>query len=155
IFIEQLESVLQGSQASIRHSAIPTVSLGFIGLYVSSITRFADKYILFFCLLFSCEQVNFLLTILFRLLCSQFCKASVEPMGEESDHVHIIALSDALGVPIRVVYLDRSSCDPGAPTVNHHDFMPNESSASNVCLLPRPRVTLLYRPGHYDILYPK
>ncbi|OMO88776.1 Peptidase C65, otubain, partial [Corchorus capsularis] len=41
----------------------------------------------------------------------QFCKSSVEPMGEENGHVHITTLSDALGVPIRVVYLDRSSCD--------------------------------------------
>ncbi|KAI3511220.1 hypothetical protein L1887_18367 [Cichorium endivia] len=51
----------------------------------------------------------------------QFCKTSVEPMGEESDHVHITAISDALGVPIRVVYLDRSSCDTGGVSVNHHD----------------------------------
>ncbi|CAI0381456.1 unnamed protein product [Linum tenue] len=55
---------------------------------------------------------------------SFFYKSSVEPMGEESDHVHIIALLDALGVPIRVVYLDRSSCDTGEVAVNHHDFVP-------------------------------
>jgi len=59
----------------------------------------------------------------------QFCKTSVEPMGEESDHVHITALSDALGAPIRVVYLDRSSCDVGKTEVNHHDFI------SSNCLL--------------------
>lgn len=28
----------------------------------------------------------------------QFCRRCVEPMGEESDHVHIVALSDALQV---------------------------------------------------------
>lgn len=99
-------------------------------------------------------------------------------MGEESDHVHITALSDALGVPIRVVYLDRSSCDAGGVSVNHHDFIPNPSSGD----LPlgtataaggvggsettatggdgesetiKPFINLLYRPGHYDILYPK
>lgn len=107
-------------------------------------------------------------------------------MGEESDHVHITALSDALGVAIRVVYLDRSSCDAGTPTVNHHDFIPSMSllnpspgqgdgpttavtgnSDPSVAppdkvvvttsenSLPTPIVTLLYRPGHYDILYPK
>lgn len=79
----------------------------------------------------------------------QFCKSSVEPMGEESDHVHITALSDALGVAIRVVYLDRSSCDSGGElTVNHHDFVPTLSSPPHT-----PFITLLYRPGHYDILY--
>nr|KJB31599.1 hypothetical protein B456_005G197000 [Gossypium raimondii] len=89
----------------------------------------------------------------------QFCKSSVEPMGEESDHVHITALSDALGVPIRVVYLDRSSCDIGGVSVNHHDFLPTSGDKSNAkggSTVPvKPFITLLYRPGHYDILYPK
>lgn len=79
-------------------------------------------------------------------------------MGEESDHVHITALSDALGVPIRVVYLDRSSCDTGGVSVNHHDFMPvagDLPSASCSSIKNFPFITLLYRPGHYDILYPK
>lgn len=77
-------------------------------------------------------------------------------MGEESDHVHITALSDALGVPIRVVYLDRSSCDTGGVSVNHHDFIPNTNNLSNsTSCSSRPYITLLYRPGHYDILYPK
>lgn len=79
-------------------------------------------------------------------------------MGEESDHVHITALSDALGIPIRVVYLDRSSCDTGGVSVNHHDFMPlagDLPSASCNAQKSIPFITLLYRPGHYDILYPK
>jgi len=91
----------------------------------------------------------------------QFCKSSVEPMGEESDHVHIIALSDALGVPIRVMYLDRSSCDTGNLSVNHHDFIPAANSSEGDAAMglnpadEKPYITLLYRPGHYDILYPK
>ena len=60
-------------------------------------------------------------------------------MGKESDHIHIIALSSALGVPIRVEYMDRGS--------NHsiiaHDF-PEGS---------QPKIFLLYKPGHYDVLY--
>lgn len=79
-------------------------------------------------------------------------------MGEESDHVHITALSDALGVPIRVVYLDRSSCDSGGVSVNHHDFIPTVdelTNASGISETISPIITLLYRPGHYDILYPK
>lgn len=103
----------------------------------------------------------------------------MEPMGEESEHVHIIALCDALGVPIRVVYLDaRSSGDPKNPNApNIHDFFPYDqenvenngstsTDAANVSTdlskqespapqeNPVPFVTLLYRPGHYDILYP-
>lgn len=78
-------------------------------------------------------------------------------MGEESDHVHITALSDALGVPIRVVYLDRSSCDTGGVSVNHHDFIPADSNLPNASGSKTfsPFITLLYRPGHYDILYQK
>ena len=76
-------------------------------------------------------------------------------MGEESDHVHIIALSDALGVPVRVVYLDRSSCENGSVNVNHHDFVPSAlSSVGGDGSEINPYITLLYRPGHYDILYP-
>jgi ubiquitin thioesterase protein OTUB1 len=80
----------------------------------------------------------------------QFCRSSVEPMGEESDHVHISALSDALGVPVRVVYLDQSGDINEKPvTVNHHDFIPADRPGVD------PYVVLLYRPGHYDILYRK
>lgn len=53
-------------------------------------------------------------------------------------------------VPIRVVYLDRSlapgggSGSPGDVHVDEHDFIPEG------CPPPaRPRVHLLYRPGHY------
>ena len=80
-------------------------------------------------------------------------------MGEESDHVHIIALSDALGVPIRVVYLDRSTYDIDHVIVNHHDFIPSAgdlpSAGGGSSETTKPIVTLLYRPGHYDILYLK
>ena len=60
-------------------------------------------------------------------------------MGKESDHIHIIALTSALGVGVRVEYMDRGEGDK----CNHHDF-PEDS---------QPSVILLYRPGHYDILY--
>ena len=60
-------------------------------------------------------------------------------MGKESDHIQIIGLTSALGVPVRVEYMDRGEGDQ----CNHHHF-PEDSN---------PVVTLLYRPGHYDILY--
>ncbi|GJP81164.1 hypothetical protein CLOP_g11332 [Closterium sp. NIES-67] len=65
-------------------------------------------------------------------------------MGEKSDHVHITAITDALAIPIRIVYLDRS-----AGQANFHEFLPEESVRAT------PAMTLLYRPRHYDILYPK
>ena len=77
--------------------------------------------------------------------------SAVVVMGEESDHIHIVALSDALGVPLRVMYLDGSpagfdgAVDAEAGTVPHHDFVPEGCSKE-------PLFTLLYRPGHYDIL---
>nr|CAG4646454.1 EOG090X0AE1 [Macrothrix elegans] len=68
----------------------------------------------------------------------EFCQQEVEPMYRESDHIHAIALSSYLNVGIRVVYLDRGDSSPPA-----HDF-------PDGCT---PSVNLLYRPGHYDILY--
>lgn len=62
-------------------------------------------------------------------------------MSRESDNIHIIALTDATGVCIRIEHLDRSGDDF---IVNHHDF-PDDGRD--------PMITLLYKPGHYDILY--
>ncbi|XP_072887497.1 ubiquitin thioesterase OTUB1b [Hemitrygon akajei] len=69
----------------------------------------------------------------------EFCQQEVEPMAKESDHIHIIALAQALDTSIRVEYMDRGEGN----STNQHIF-PEGSE---------PRVFLLYRPGHYDILY--
>lgn len=66
-------------------------------------------------------------------LCTQ-----VEPLEREVEQVQVIALSSALKAGVRVVHLDRS----GGP-LNHHDFPDGEA----------PAVHLLYRPGHYDLIY--
>ena len=76
-----------------------------------------------------CLNINELDEIVFQ---------EVEPMYRESDHMHAIALGTVLKVGIRVVYLDRGESSP--PT---HDF-PDDC---------QPTIHLLYRPGHYDILY--
>ena len=65
-------------------------------------------------------------------------------MYHESDHIHVIAITKQTGIKVRIQYLDRGS-DTEATA---HDF-PDEEAGSN------PDVHLLYRPGHYDILYPK
>lgn len=158
LFLEQLESVIQGNDTSISHDEL---------VQRSRDQSVSDYVVMFFRFVTSGEirkRSEFFEPFILGLTnatVDQFCKSSVEPMGEESDHVHIIALSDTLGVPIRIVYLDRSSCDTGGVSVNHHDFIPvGASNASgpegdNPSPGPKPYITLLYRPGHYDILYPK
>ena len=61
-------------------------------------------------------------------------------MYHECDHMHITALTAALGVPVRVEYMDRGE----GGVVNHHDFAEEGS---------QPVIHILYRPSHYDILY--
>ncbi|OQV18202.1 Ubiquitin thioesterase otubain-like [Hypsibius exemplaris] len=72
----------------------------------------------------------------------EFCQMEVEPMYKESDHIHIIAVASLLKIKIRVEYMDRGD----SPTVIGHDF-PEDDAV--------PEIYLLYRPGHYDILYRK
>ncbi|GLT86776.1 hypothetical protein SLE2022_048940 [Rubroshorea leprosula] len=158
LFLEQLESVIPGNETSISHHEL---------IIQSQDQSVSDYVVMFFRFVTSAEiqkRAEFFEPFVLGLTnasVEQFCKSSVEPMGEESDHVHITALSDALGVPIRVVYLDRSSCDSGtgSVSVNHHDFIPtsvaNPGAKSDSTEAIKPFIMLLYRPGHYDILYPK
>lgn len=76
----------------------------------------------------------------------EFCSMHVEAFGRESDHLQIIALSKALDVPIQVVYLDGGVDDQCAI----HEFWPTEQDEKDKIKTP---VKLIYRPGHYDILY--
>ncbi|XP_065854474.1 OVARIAN TUMOR DOMAIN-containing deubiquitinating enzyme 1 isoform X2 [Euphorbia lathyris] len=154
LFLEQLDSVLQGNETSISHNEL---------INRSRDQSVSDYVVMFFRFVTSGEirkRSEFFEPFIMGLAnttVEQFCKSSVEPMGEESDHVHITALSDALGVPIRVAYLDRSSCDAAGVSVNHHDFVPtgDDHPNSDGSVTNSPFITLLYRPGHYDILYAK
>uniref|UniRef100_A0A673VHW8 OTU domain-containing protein n=1 Tax=Suricata suricatta TaxID=37032 RepID=A0A673VHW8_SURSU len=69
----------------------------------------------------------------------EFCQQEVEPMCKKSDHIHIIALAQALSVSNQVEYMDHGE----GGTTNPHTF-PEGSEL---------KVYLLYRPGHYNILY--
>mmetsp|Transcript_57693 Transcript_57693/g.185402 ORF Transcript_57693/g.185402 Transcript_57693/m.185402 type:complete len:265 (+) Transcript_57693:60-854(+) len=77
----------------------------------------------------------------------EFCAQEVDPMNTEADHLQIAALSTCLGVPVCVVYLDRSEGDTAA----EHLFQEDGGAAVGAF----PPVHLLYRPGHYDIIYPR
>jgi ubiquitin thioesterase protein OTUB1 len=76
----------------------------------------------------------------------QYCSKEVEAFGRESEDIHIIALSKTLGVTIKIVYLDGSSSE-----TQIHTFKGDETVNDDEL----PPITLLYRPGHYDILYQK
>jgi ubiquitin thioesterase protein OTUB1 len=75
-----------------------------------------------------------------------FCKASVEPMGKECENVQVLALAEALGIQVVIAYLDGHDLAGG--TVTQHTFGPSDGSH-------RVKLCFLYRPGHYDILYPR
>lgn len=74
----------------------------------------------------------------------EYCSAVIEPFSVELDHVGIKALVDCLVVPadfrVEISYLDRS---PGT-SVNVHNFGDEFAGMT---------LRLLYRPGHYDIIY--
>jgi ubiquitin thioesterase protein OTUB1 len=81
----------------------------------------------------------------------QFCSKYIEPMGQECEHVQVLALAEAFQIHVTVVYLDgrqsqSTNYDDGTSSLQHHQFGPDKSQI---------RLTLLYRPGHYDILYKK
>jgi len=86
----------------------------------------------------------------------QFCENQVEATGREADHPQIQALSRSLKVAVDVAYVDGSMNeflttsdsergDPGKVDFVHFD---HEESRGNGTV----PITLLYRPGHYDIL---
>lgn len=72
-----------------------------------------------------------------------YCKAEVEPMNKECEQIQILALCEYLEIQVEISYLDgRFDITEGVRTVR----IP-EDGAHWV-------VHLLYRPGHYDLLYP-
>uniref|UniRef100_A0A7S2SU36 ubiquitinyl hydrolase 1 n=1 Tax=Rhizochromulina marina TaxID=1034831 RepID=A0A7S2SU36_9STRA len=73
---------------------------------------------------------------------NEYCRREVEPMGRECEAVQIMALCEAMQIGVAIEYLDGALLDQGrlsCPT------FPDGAA---------PQLTLLYRPGHYDILYP-
>jgi len=77
-----------------------------------------------------------------------YCEKEVEPMGKECEQIHIISLIEYLKLNIQVSYLNGSIFEPalGIPVIN----LPENGESSSPFT-----IKLLYRPGHYDILYDK
>lgn len=74
---------------------------------------------------------------------ADFCQKHVECMGVESDQIHIIALANCLGCKVTIAYLDGTE-----GPLSLLDFASDKQNP------PSFSVHLLYRPGHYDLLYP-
>ncbi|CAL2045893.1 unnamed protein product [Caenorhabditis brenneri] len=77
---------------------------------------------------------------------AQYCESEIEAMWKEADHLAIIALVKATNIHLRIEYMDRSV----APNGGWHHNLPDGDDATFV-----PDITLLYRPGHYDLIYKK
>ncbi|KIW91239.1 uncharacterized protein Z519_08135 [Cladophialophora bantiana CBS 173.52] len=75
----------------------------------------------------------------------QYCLTRIDPANQEIDHVGLQALTDAVIAPaffaLEVAYLDRSTGDE----VTSYHFVDNAKGW--------PTIRLIYRPGHYDIIY--
>ncbi|EED13850.1 ubiquitin thiolesterase (OtuB1), putative [Talaromyces stipitatus ATCC 10500] len=75
----------------------------------------------------------------------QYCATRIEPAKTEIDEVGLQALVDSViegsDIAVEILYLDRSQGDAVTP----HLLTPNRQSLATI--------RLLYRPGHYDILY--
>ncbi|EAW09265.1 OTU family ubiquitin thioesterase [Aspergillus clavatus NRRL 1] len=75
----------------------------------------------------------------------QYCATRVETVKTEIDEVGLQALVDGViegsGFAVEILYLDRSAGDAVTP----HLLTPSRSTSATI--------RLLYRPGHYDILY--
>jgi hypothetical protein len=111
------------------------------------------------------------------LVFKQFCFCEVRPEHGEATEMQVVALSNALDIPVIIENLDGSS----PVRLNPYHVYPSQQSRAEALelsidnddsstpmahvehgrsrnLSPAERrrlVTLLYRPGHYDIIYPK
>ncbi|WWC71960.1 uncharacterized protein I206_105919 [Kwoniella pini CBS 10737] len=83
-------------------------------------------------------------TTFLPLSTDEFCKSEVEPCGKEADHAQIMALAESLNIGIRIAYLDKSDLST-SDAINWVEFGKDTTEQG------RP-LTLLYRPGHYDVV---
>jgi len=75
-----------------------------------------------------------------------YTQREVLPMGKECEQVHIIALAECLGVQVKIEYMD------GRPFEHALGCVLTDIAEGSEGVIT---ISLLYRPGHYDILYDK
>lgn len=78
-----------------------------------------------------------------------FIGAQVEPMGIEADQIHLVAMANAFGLNLKIAVLDAGSLAEGSG-IHYTEISPWDVAGTE----PLPTLTLLFRPGHYDLLYP-
>ncbi len=78
-----------------------------------------------------------------------YCAKEIDPMGKECSMVGVLALAEAFEINVDIEYMDGRPLEGTNDTKKlvKHSFGVNSGDASKLC------ITLLYRPGHYDILY--
>lgn len=81
----------------------------------------------------------------------QFCQREVEPIDSEADQIQIVAIFNYFGIPLRIFYLDNSNT-PKVTCLSLPELDNNSDEAvlNSDALYP---IQLLYKPGHYDIVY--
>jgi ubiquitin thioesterase protein OTUB1 len=89
-----------------------------------------------------------------------FCDSEVEAVNTDADQLQIMALTNGWGIGVTIAYLDATPGDkcqvltfPESATGGGIDGGCDGVGASSRAFPPV--VRLLYRPGHYDIAYPK
>ena len=86
---------------------------------------------------------------------SSFCSREVEPMGKECGMVQVAALAECMKVKVIIEYMDgrivqEKDSGSGTRKVACHEFgQDDDASVSG----KKMNIALLYRPGHYDVLY--
>lgn len=76
---------------------------------------------------------------------ARWCQLNVEAVGIDADQVQMIALSRAVGVPLTIANLGSGECETDL-SISKFDIERTDERLPTT-------VTLLYRPGHYDLLY--
>lgn len=87
-----------------------------------------------------------------------FCQREVDPMGKECGMVQVLALAEAFGVRVNIEYLDGNALLNDGKVLMRHTFgaeaeKSNGNGYDGKDDINPVNITLLYRPGHYDILY--
>ena len=69
-----------------------------------------------------------------------FCRNEVDPMYKDADQIQIVALARILGIHLFIAYVDQSEGDEA----NIIEFGDTSSPI---------KVHMVYKPGHYDLIY--
>lgn len=141
-FLEEIQAVLQVVDQNTTENMDAEECLGLVlSLFCDEDSQMYLIYMLRYLtsLHLKTNQDNFLPYVLDHGNVELFCKSQVDAVNVEADQVQCIALSTYLNIPVRIYYLDQ-----GNNPLNFHDFPAGST----------PVVHILYRPGHFDIIYP-